>query len=385
VSYWEAPSRSDLVRADNEFGFDLMRELVKVHPESNIVISPLSISLALGMTMNGAAGETYDDMRAVLGFSGYSPEAVNQAYQTLMELLVSLDPDATFEVANSVWCQDGVPFEEPFLEVCYRYFDALARALDFQRPDASDIINAWVAEKTHDKILEIVDDNIDPLTKIILINAIYFNGAWREAFDPERTFGCSFTLPDGTRRMCRMMYGPDSCNHYTAYSGPSFHALDMAYGDSVFSMTVFLPSEGRSISKMLDDFNQTDWTTWMSGFDPWCGVLYMPRFEVEYGVKMKDVLTSLGMGIIFDPMRADFSRMCTVYGDFYIKRVMHKTYVRVDERGTEAAAVTEVEGGPTSIPPQFLVTRPFVFVIRENRLNTILFIGQITDPGYFTD
>ena len=136
---------------------------------------------------------------------------------------------------------------------------------------------------------------------------------------------------------------------------------------------------------MLKDFDQENWAGWMTGFRPWCGDLTLPRFEVEYGVRMKDVLTALGMGIIFDPGTADFTRMCTYFSDFYIKKVMHKTYIRVDERGTEAAAVTEVEGGPTSIPPQFRIQRPFVFVIRENRLNTVIFIGQITDPGYFTD
>ena len=182
-----------------------------------------------------------------------------------------------------------------------------------------------------------------------------------------------------------MMCGPDSCNHYTHLVTPTFRALDMAYGDSVFSMTVFLPTGGNTIRTMLEDFDQGNWGGWMDAFAPWCGSLWLPRFQVEYGLLMNDVLSALGMAIIFDPCWADFTRMCTHYDDFYIKYVRHKTYIRVDERGTEAAAVMEVEGGPTGIPPQFLVTEPFVFVIRENRTNTILFIGQITDPGYFTD
>jgi serpin B len=336
------------------------------------------------MTMNGADGTTLEDMRTTLGYSDYSIGAVNRCFGSLMDILAHLDPEVQFEVANAIWCQEGVPFEQPFLDACEQFYDAEAANLDFDRPDAPEVVNTWVSDKTHGKITEIVD-RFEPLTKICLVNAIYFLGAWREALDPEKTFDAPFMLPDSTWRQVRMMVGPDSCNHYTAFSGPGFRALDMAYGDSVFSMTLFVPSDGNTIASMLEDFSQPNWTAWMMGFRPWCGDLMLPRFEVEYGVRMKDVLTALGMGIIFEPGRADFTRMCTYYDDFYIKKVMHKTYMRVDERGTEAAAVTEVEGGPTSIPLQFFVHSPFVFAIRENRFNTVIFIGQITDPGYFID
>jgi len=384
VKHWDTPTRSSLASTNNDFGFRLFRELVKTTPDSNVVVSPLSVALALGMTMNGADGLTLDDMRTTLGYSGYSVDAVNRCFESLMTLLTHLDPEVRFEVANAVWCQEGVPFKEPFLDACEQFYRAEAGNLDFNRPDAPQVVNAWVSDKTHGKITEIVD-RFEPLTKICLVNAIYFLGAWREALDPENTYDAPWMLPDSTWRQVRMMVGPDSCNHYTSLAGPGFRALDMAYGDSLFSMTLFVPSPGNTIRSMLEDFNQDNWAVWMSGFRPWCGHLTFPRFEVEYGVRMKHVLTTLGMGIIFDPVRADFTRMCTYFDDFYIKKVMHKTYIRVDERGTEAAAVTEVEGGPTSIPPQFMIHSPFVFVIRENTLNTVIFIGQITDPGYFTD
>jgi serine protease inhibitor len=379
------PTEKQVVHADNDFGFRLFRELANAKPDSNVVISPLSVSIALGMTVNGAAGSTLEDMKATLGLSGYSMEYVNRCYRSLIHKLKSLDPEVQFDIANSLWCREGIPFKKPFLDACEEYFDAQATNLDFSRPDAASTINGWVADRTHDKITQIVSDPINPLTMIILINAIYFNGAWKIPFDPERTYDGKFRLPDWSWTNCRMMEQPETCDVYTCLSTAKFDAIDMAYGDSIFSMTVFLPKEGFTIASMLEDFDRTNWEVWMGGFGRYCGRVVFPRFEIEYGIKMNDVLRALGMGIIFDPGRADFSRMCTYFNDFYVQNVKHKTYIRVDERGTEAAAVTSVEMGPTSVPPIYVVNRPFVFVIRENQSNTILFLGQITDPGYFTD
>lgn len=379
------PDRQAIVQADNAFGLRLFREITGGLTDSNVVISPLSVAIALGMTVNGAAGTTLEDMKTVLGLSGYSMDEVNRKYLNLIRLLLGLDPAVEFRTANSVWCREGIPFQERFLETCERYFGAQTRSLDFSRPDASDIMNAWVADQTNGKITEIVGDRIDPLTMIFLMNAVYFKGDWLHAFDPEETYDSQFNLPDGTYAPCRMMCQPETTDFYTLLSTPEFDALDMAYGDSVFSMTIFLPKDDNTVTSIIRDFTPSNWDSWMQDFRPWWGRVLFPRFEVEYGVSMKDVLTALGMGIIFDPVRADFTRMCDAFGDFYVKKVKHKTYIRVDELGTEAAAVTSVEMGPTSVPNFFYVNRPFVLVIRENRLNTILFIGQITDPGYFTD
>jgi serpin B len=379
------PDRRALVQADNAFGLSLFREIAGGMSDSNVVISPLSVAIALGMTVNGAAGTTLEDMKTVLGLSGYSMDEVNRRYRDLIHLLLGLDPAVELRIANSVWCRENVPFKERFLDACDRYFDSETRSLDFSRPDASDIINAWVADQTNDKITQIVDNRIDPLTMIFLINAVYFKGNWLHAFDPEETYDSQFRLPDGTYTPCRMMCQPETTDFYTLLSTPEFDALDMAYGDSVFSMTIFLPKDDKPVSSIIGDFTPSNWNEWMQDFMPWSGRVLFPRFEVEYGLNMNDVLTALGMGIIFDPERADFTRMCDVFQDFYVKKVKHKTYIRVDEIGTEAAAVTSVEMGPTSIPNHFCVNRPFVLVIRENRLNTILFIGQITNPGYFTD
>jgi serine protease inhibitor len=377
--------RQVLVRADNEFGLTLFREIASDDPRGNVVISPLSVSLALGMTVNGAQGATLDDMKSALGLAGYSMEEVNRQYRSIMRLLPSLDPAVELVTANSIWCRQGTPFKQDFLDLCHTWFRAQIASLDFSHPDASRTINGWVSDQTGGKITSIVDRNIDPLTMMFLINAVYFKGDWLHAFDPEETFDSHFISADGTYLPCRMMSQPETTDFYTLLSAPQFDALDMAYGDSVFSMTILLPKEGSTVGSIVRQLTPSNWNDWMEGFRPWSGRVLLPRFEIEYDLTMNDVLTALGMGIIFDPERADFTRICDVFGDFYVKKVKHKTYIRVDEIGTQAAAATSVEMGPTSVPDFFLVNRPFVLVIRENRLGTILFIGQINDPGYFTD
>jgi serpin B len=376
--------RQAIVQADNRFGLTLFKEITAQDSESNVVISPLSVAIALGMTVNGARGTTLEDMKAVLGLSGYSMDEVNRHYRGLVRLLLGLDPAVEFRVANSIWCREGIPFKQDFLAACDAFFDAQVTSLDFGSPDASDIINSWVLDRTRGRITEIVDDPIDPLTMIFLINAIYFKGDWQHAFDPAETYDTSFMLSDGTLSPCRMMCQPETTDFYTYLSAPGFDALDMPYGDSVFSMTILLPRYGQPVESVIEELTWSDWEAWMQDFQPWSGRVLVPRFEIEYDLTMNDVLASIGMGIIFDHQRADFTRMCDFFGDFYVKKVKHKTYIRVDELGTEAAAVTSVEMGPTSVPDTFLVNRPFVFVIRENHHNTILFIGRVTDPGYFT-
>jgi serine protease inhibitor len=374
--------RQAVIKADNTFGLGLFREVAQSEPANNVVVSPLSVALALGMTANGAGGATLNDMKNVLGLGGYPMDQVNRQYRDLIHLMLTLDPEVEISMANSIWCREGIPFKQGFLDACHTYFHAQTRSLDFSSPGAADIINEWVSDETRGRIGEIVDPVIDPLTMIFLIDAVYFKGSWFHAFDPEETFDTWFSLADGTQVPCRMMCQPETTGFYTLLSTPEFDALDMPYGDSVFSMTVLLPRGGNTVADMVRDLSLSDWETWMQGFEPWSGKVFLPRFEVEYDVNLNDALTAMGMGIIFDYKRADFTRMCDVFQDFYVKNVKHKTYIRVDEIGTEAAAVTSVEMGPTSVPDFFLANRPFIFAIRENRFNTILFIGQVTDPGY---
>jgi serine protease inhibitor len=392
-----ALTQERLVTASNEFSFRLFTALANGQPDSNVFISPLSVSMALGMTMNGAAGQTLEDMLATLGFPGYSIESADQCYRDLIDFLVDRDPAVTLEIANSIWARQGIPFEQPFLDACGTYFDATARTLDFTRDDAADTINAWVKEKTHDKIDGIVLNPIPDETWMILLNAVYFLADWKYQFDPANTRDEWFHPRSGGQAKCRMMsrpafppspYWPDTYCEYSVVLDDRFQAVDLPYGDSLFSMTVVLPRGGWNVDSVVAWLSPEDWNALTGSFHTCNGVLRMPRLEIEYEAILNQVLESLGMGIAFSGL-ADFSKMCRV-DQLCITNVRHKAYVRVDEVGTEAAAVTAVEVGPTSVPPEcseFLmqVDHPYVFVIRENSSNAILFVGKIVDPGYFKD
>lgn len=391
-----ALTQEQLVSASNQFSFNLFAALAEA-ADTNLFISPLSVSMALGMTVNGAAGQTLEDMLTTLGFPGYSIESADKCYRDLIDYLVGRDPAVTFEIANSIWAREGIPFEQPFLDACGLYFDAVARDLDFSRDDAADTINAWVKEKTHDKIDAIVPDPIPDETWLILLNAVYFLADWKYQFDPANTKDEWFHSQSGGQVNCRMMsrpaypVSPPETETYCRYSmvlDDRFQAVDLPYGDSLFTMTVMLPRGGWDVDSVVHWLTPERWDALTGSFHACTGVLRMPRFKIKYEATLNSILEQLGMGIAFGDF-ADFSNMCKVR-QLCITNVRHKAFVRVDEVGTEAAAVTEVDMGPTSVPPEcssFLmqVDHPFVFVIRENRSNAILFMARIVDPGYFDE
>ena len=368
-----------LVDSGNAFSLKLFRELNTDEIGENMFISPLSVSYALGMTLNGAAGTTYDAMAKTLELQGMSIEEINKSYQSLMKLLTTLDPKVIFEIANSIWYREGFHVEQEFIDVNKEYFDALVRALNFDDPKSVDIINNWASEKTHGLIEEVIDE-IDGATIMFLINALYFKGTWLYEFDPDDTKPAPFYLADGSQTEVQMM---SQLSEYHYYANEQFQAIDLPYGDEKFSMTLFLPRPGINIDGLLSQINNQSWSSWINGFpDEKLKVnLYMPRFTIEYEKKLKDVLTSLGMGIAFDPS-ADFTNINKL-GGIWIDDVTHFTYVNVDEEGTEAAAVTVVEiiRSTSGGPPVMRIDRPFFFVIQENHNDTILFMGKVMNPN----
>lgn len=367
-----------LVQSDNSFGLKIFGEINKNEQDKNVFISPLSISMALGMTLNGANGETKQAMQTALELVGLTDQQINESYKSLIELLVGLDPKVKFKIANSIWYRNGYTFEQDFLDVNRDYFNARVAGLDFGNPQSKDIINAWVEESTNGKIKEIVDQ-IDPLTVMFLINAIYFKGTWTYEFDKNQTRDDFFNLPDGSQVQCKMMA---QTGEFSYYANDDFQAIDLPYGDKLFSMTIILPEQGKSIDALIATLNAQNWEAWLGNFSKLEGDLYFPRFKLEYEIKLNDVLKSLGMEIAFDPNLADFTRMYK-NGGIYIDNVKHKSFVEVNEEGTEAAAATVVDMRLTSVGSGFTirVDRPFVFAIRENHSGTILFIGKIVDPS----
>lgn len=371
-----------VVASGNTLGLQLIQGLQEANPETNIFISPLSISMALGMTLNGAEGQTRAEMEEALTLAGLSVAEINDAYRGLMDLLPGLDRKVIFEIANSIWYRDTFDAEQAFLETNQTYFDAEVQALDFNAPTAPGTINAWVDEKTKGKIEEIIQGPIDPLVMMYLVNAVYFNGSWRYAFDSDETRPGFFTTANGTEHTVDMMRHVDV--KLAAHFGDTYTAVDLPYGDSLYSMTLVMPHAGQDLSTFIGDLDQAGWDTVMRQLQPiTLDFFAMPKFTLAYKETLNDVLKSLGMNDAFDNTRADFSGIHqNARGlGLHISRVLHKTFVEVNEEGTEAAAVTAVEIRAESLGPHISIDRPFLFVIRENQTGTLLFVGTMIDPS----
>ncbi|MDZ7333498.1 MAG: serpin family protein [candidate division KSB1 bacterium] len=372
-----------LVEADNSFGLKVFQAINKEDKDKNVFISPLSISMALGMTLNGANGTTKEAMQNALELAGLSDQQINENYQSLIDLLTGLDPKVKFQIANSIWYRNDFVFKESFINTNKQYFYAKVAGLDFTNPQSANIINGWVDENTNGKIKKIVDQ-IEAHIVMFLINAIYFKGTWTYEFDKSQTQDDLFYLPDGSQKTVPLMM---LSRELAYYENDQFQAVDLPYGDGLFSMTIILPAEQINVDDFLATLSAENWNQWTGNFSNRNGVLYFPRFKLEYEKLLNDVLKSLGMAVGFDPGQADFTRMFDKVGDMnlFIDKVKHKSFVEVNEEGTEAAAVTSVEIGLTSVGPGspfvMRVDRPFIFAIREHHSGTILFIGKIVDPS----
>jgi len=363
-----------LVQSSNRFGFKLLSEVVGQSDGGNVFISPLSVSIALGMTYNGTAGTTEEGMRACLEFGELTREEINQGYQDLIELLCNMDPRVTMEIANSIWYREGFEVLQSFIDAMLTFFDALVTAVDFTDPSTVDVINAWVKEKTHDKIDKILNETYADMV-MVLINAIYFKGTWTYEFDPGDTKDATFHAPDGDKTVKMMnLHGELSYQE-----NADFQAVDLPYGFELFSMTVFLPKAGKSVDDLVTMLTDQNWAAWTAGFSVQEIDLALPRFELEYEKTLNDVLKALGMQDAFDPLVADFSGIKPDH-DMWISEVKHKTYVKVNEEGTEAAAVTSVTVVDTAVGPLMTVDRPFLFVIHDKNSKAMMFMGKIVDP-----
>ena len=375
------PVNGSVVTANTKFGFSLFNEIRKTEQDKNIFISPFSVSVALAMTLNGAAGETEQVMTNTLQLHGLDSESINTGYAGLRQTLLTSDPKVTLTIANSLWARQGFSFKPDFLQRNTQFFGAEISTLDFDNSSASKTINQWVDTNTDGKIQKIVGDQIDPITVLFLINAIYFKGTWQKEFDPSKTREGPFHLANGDEKQVPMMRQQ---RWYPYYREENFQAISLAYGDGQMSMYIFLPDRESDLNIFLENLNAESWENWMSQFHEQDVSLVMPKFKLEYGKTLNDPLKALGMDVAFDPELADFSRMASLeFGNLYIEKVVHKTFVEVNEEGTEAAAATSVEVGVKSVPPppiSFSVDRPFFFAIRDNETKTVLFMGVVVEP-----
>ena len=361
-----------LVAGNNAFAFDFFREINNGQKSKNVFVSPLSASMALGMTANGAAGTTYDAMRTALRLGTASRDEVNEGYKSLIALLRGLDATTDFRIANSIWYEQTFPFNAPFLADSKSFFDATVSGLDFRNPSSLTTINSWVSESTEKKIPSILE-TIDADEVMFLINAIYFKGSWQTKFDKSQTVDAPFLAYDGTRPTVPLMNQSATLKIAEA---PTFVAVDLPYGNSAFTMTVVLPNVGVDVNTVAASLSDASWKGIEQSFAARKTFISLPRFKLTWSDVLNPQLRALGMGVAFDA--ADFTPMSPRGKELVITKVIQKTFVDVNEEGTEAAAATSVGIGVTSAPPSIRVDRPFVFVIRERLSGTILFIGKIT-------
>jgi serine protease inhibitor len=362
-------SETKIIAGSNDFAFDLFRTGNLAQHKANVFISPLSASMALGMAANGASGATYDEMHSALRLSGATREDVDGGYKSLITLLRGLDPGTNFSIANSIWYEQTFSFNASFLDESKLYFDAQVQALDFKSPAAVTTINSWVNGQTNNKIPRILD-SIDSSEVMFLVNAIYFKGIWQKQFDKSKTVDAPFYAADGTTAMVPMMARGKGVQS-TATS--EYWAVDLPYGNSAFTMTVVLPHG--DIDTFAESFDQTKWNLLVSSLRDSDLEVFLPRFRIEWKRGLNDDLQQLGMRLAFS--NADFTRMSPRGLELIITKVLQKTFVDVDEQGTEAAAATMVGIGLTSLPSAFRADHPFLIVIRERFSGAILFIGKI--------
>jgi serine protease inhibitor len=369
-----------LVQAQTEFGFTLFEQLRQETPANNVLISPTSIAIALTMAYDGAAGETQAAMAEVLRVQGIDIAQVNQATQRLLQHLAQLDPKVELAIANSLWMNQELPVNADYVDLVQTTFEALVTPLDFLNPTAKDQINSWVSEQTNNRITSIVDD-IPPEQLLFLINAVYFKGDWTKAFDPELTEVLPFTLADGAEIQHPRM---KQNGKYFYLETDQFQAVSLPYGAGTLSFEVVLPKENADLDAFYGQLTPENWQTWMTQMQSRDGHIQLPRFQFEYEADLVAALKAMGMEVAFDANQADFSAMTPLTAA--INQVKHKTYIDVNEEGTEAAAVTSIGVVATSMPIdpeppfQMVVDRPFFAAIRDRQTGTILFMGSIVDP-----
>lgn len=367
-----------LIQAQTEFGLQLFQTLRRQSPQKNIFISPTSIATALSMTYNGASGQTQQEMTKALALQGMSIAQVNELSQQLQTTLQRLDPDVTLTLANSLWVRQGFPLNPNFVGTTQEFYRATITPLDFTRPTAVNAINQWVSEKTQGRIPTIVDQ-LKPDDMLLLINAVYFKGKWTTPFKPEQTQNKPFHLADGQVKSHPLMVQNDQ---YHYLETPEFQAVSVPYGkDGRLSFYVFLPATNRNLEALISQATPENWQAWMQQFIRRPGVIEIPRFQLEYEVQLNNALKSLGMNAMFDRTQANFSQLTDE--PVAVDAVKHKTFLEVNEAGTEAAATTSIGVIATSAPPppfQMKVDRPFFCVIRDNHTGTLLFMGAIYNP-----
>lgn len=361
----------------NDFAFDFFKNLQETETaDGNLFVSPLSLHMALGMLLNGAENETAIEILKTLKMEGISLADLNDAYKTLLNDMPVADSKVTLGLANSVWFRNNVQVETDFKNVLNKSFNADVTVLEFNSA-ALNKINQWASDKTNGKIKKVLDQ-LDPSAVMYLLNALYFKGDWAEKFDSKNTQDKAFHLQTGTDKNVKMMYNNDD---YAAGSFDKYLFAKLPYGNGQFEMTVILPQSGTSITDLLNSFTTEEWTKIKSVVGEQKVNVGLPRFTLNYTIQLNKTLAAMGLNKVFSNA-AEFGKISRSAATA-VSFIKQDTYLGIDEKGTEAAAVTTIGmiGSPGPIEPlQIICDHPFGIIISEKTSNTILFMGRIMNP-----
>jgi len=367
-----------LVESENSFAFDIFNRIMENEGSGkNIIISPLSISYALSMTLNGAAGPTREAMLEALRVNGITPEKINDSYRDLTEALLAVDKRVIMNIANSVWTEDRISPKQSFIDILEEYYSAESKEFSITDPAAPDKINEWIEDNTNGLIKEMVD-KLEDNTVMLIINAIYFKGKWKLQFDEKETEEEPFYKSGSDPEDVPMMKLTED---FKIYDGDGFRLAEFPYGQGNFVMDIILPDAADGIPALLSSLTDAAFTGWLQQMATRETDIFIPRFKYGYKKKLKEILSSMGMGVAFTDL-ADFSNI-TEEADLLINDVTHQAFIETNEEGTEAAAATIVDIGLTSMPLDptvFKADHPFIYIIRETTSNSIIFMGAVADP-----
>jgi serpin B len=383
-NYPQVPEiHNPLVGGYNALGFRLFQQLNGSGKDKNILISPLSIATVLAMTHHGARGATQSEMSNALGITALSNDEVNNASSTLQSSLNAPGAQITLTTANSLWARQGTELEKPFLDTSQRFFGAQIQSLDSADPQAVGTINGWVNTHTQGKISEIIE-RLDPSSRLVLVNAVYFKGQWQTKFASSSTRDAPFRLSAKNSKPVPLMGQKGDFQYLedTSATNP-LQAVSLPYGNGRLSLYLFMPGKKSSLATLTKQLTAENWNRWMSRFVEREGIVSLPRFKMEYEAELISPLKANGLKLMFDAKRADFSGISTKE-PLYVSEVRHKTIIEVNEEGTEAAAATaavmNATGASSNEPFEFIADRPFLAALRDNATGIILFLGAVRDP-----
>jgi serine protease inhibitor len=381
-------SAVDVAAADNAFGFRLLNAVQKTTRGGNVVLSPVSAALNLSMVLNGAEGQTKHEMLAALSLSGLDGSAINTANAQLIKTIRQPTKSITLSVADSLWVDSRRATLSPdYVKRVQAFYDAEVVDLDFSGPNAAQRINGWASKETHEKIPKVID-RIDPAELVLLLNAVYFKGEWAHKFDKEKTQQRDFTLEGGsTKQVPRMAQS----GRFDYFETPDMQAIRLPFGEGDLVMEVLLPAKSSSLGALEAQLTAEHWKDWQGHYTARPGSVELPRFELRSNYRLNGPLQALGMKRAFTPGESQLAGMLSSdpdqshEGPLSISSVLQSTYWKVDEEGSEAAAVTTTGIRATAVarpeqPFQFIVDRPFFCAIQDQRSGALLFVGAIHDP-----